>query len=128
MKPLVALQLWARAIKRDIIALWLATKDPRVPLYAKLAAGFVAAYALSPIDLIPDFIPILGYLDDLILVPLGIMVVVRMIPREVVPDLRQQAGLVAERPSSRVAPGIIIAIWISAFLALTVWVFRRLAD
>ena len=60
MKPLVALQRWARAIKRDIIALWLATRDPRVPLYAKLAAGFVAAYALSPIDLIPDFIPILG--------------------------------------------------------------------
>ena len=65
-------------------------------------------------------------MDDLILVPLGIMVVVRMIPREVVADLRQQAGLVAERPSSRVAAGIIIAIWISALLALTVWVFHRL--
>ena len=96
MKPLVALQRWARAIKRDIIALWLATKDPRVPLYAKLAAGFVAAYALSPIDLIPDFIPILGYLDDLILVPLGIIVVVRMMPREVIADLRQQAALIAD--------------------------------
>ena len=127
MKPLVALQLWARAIKRDIIALWLATKDPRVPLYAKLAAGFVAAYALSPIDLIPDFIPILGYLDDLILVPMGIIVVVRMMPREVIADLRQQAALIADRPSNKVAAIIIIAIWISALMALTIWVFHRLA-
>ena len=127
MKPLVALQLWARAIKRDIIALWLATKDPRVPLYAKLAAGFVAAYALSPIDLIPDFIPILGYLDDLILVPLGIIVVVRLMPREVIADLRQQATLIADRPSNKVAAIIIIAIWISALMALTIWVFHRLA-
>ena len=127
MKLIDALGAWARAIKRDIIALWLATKDPRVPFHAKLAAGLVAAYALSPIDLIPDFIPILGYLDDLILVPLGIMAVVAMIPRNVIADLRQQATLVAERPSSRIAAIIIIVIWISALVALTVWVFHRLA-
>jgi uncharacterized membrane protein YkvA (DUF1232 family) len=127
MKLLVALQQWARAIKRDIIALWLGTRDPRVPLLAKLAGGFVAAYALSPIDLIPDFIPILGYLDDMILVPLGIMAVVRMIPREVIADLRQQAALVAERPSSRIAAVIIVTIWVSALLALAVWAFRRIA-
>ena len=127
MKLIDALRAWAGAIKRDIIALWLATKDPRVPFHAKLAAGLVAAYALSPIDLIPDFIPILGYLDDLILVPLGIMAVVAMIPRNVIADLRQQATLVAERPSSRIAAIFIIAIWISALVTLTVWVFHRLA-
>lgn len=71
---------WARAIKRDIVALWLASRDPRVPWYAKVAAGSVAAYALSPIDLIPDFIPVLVYLDDLLIVPLGILLVVRLIP------------------------------------------------
>jgi uncharacterized membrane protein YkvA (DUF1232 family) len=66
-------RLWARAIKRDVHALWLAARDPRTPWYAKLLALVVAAYALSPVDLIPDFIPVLGYLDDLVLVPLGIL-------------------------------------------------------
>ena len=67
---------WARAIKRDVVALWLAARDPRVPWFAKVLAGAVAAYALSPIDLIPDFIPVLGYLDDLLIVPLGILATV----------------------------------------------------
>lgn len=72
MTLLVRLRGWARALKREVIVLWLAARDPRVPLGAKLLAGGVAAYALSPIDLIPDFIPVLGLLDDLLLVPLGI--------------------------------------------------------
>lgn len=71
---------WLRSTRRDVIALWLAARDPRTPWYAKLAAGAVAAYALSPIDLIPDFIPVLGYLDDVILVPLGIMLAVKLVP------------------------------------------------
>lgn len=73
---------WARDIKRDVIVLWLAARDSRVPWYAKLAAGAIAAYALSPVDLIPDFIPILGYLDDLVIVPLGIIAVLRLIPTD----------------------------------------------
>jgi uncharacterized membrane protein YkvA (DUF1232 family) len=68
---------WARGIKRDVMALWLAARDPRTPWYAKAVAATVAAYALSPIDLIPDFIPVLGYLDDLIIVPLGIVLAVK---------------------------------------------------
>jgi len=70
---LKAAKQWARAIKQDVVAVWIAARDPRVPWYAKLLAGAVAAYALSPIDLIPDFIPVLGYLDDVIIVPAGIL-------------------------------------------------------
>lgn len=82
---------WARTIKRDVVALWLAARDPRVPWHAKAVAGMVAAYALSPIDLIPDFIPVLGYLDDIVIVPLGILLAVRLIPGEVMADLRRAA-------------------------------------
>ncbi|HYE80217.1 MAG TPA: YkvA family protein, partial [bacterium] len=71
---------WAHGIKRDVVALYLAARDPRVPWYAKAAAGCVAAYALSPIDLIPDIVPVLGYLDDLILVPVGILIAVKLVP------------------------------------------------
>ena len=82
---------WARAIRRDAHALYLAARDPRVPWYAKAVAIAVAAYALSPIDLIPDFIPVLGYLDDLIIVPLGIALVVRMIPPPIMAEHRATA-------------------------------------
>jgi uncharacterized membrane protein YkvA (DUF1232 family) len=71
---------WAKAIKRDVVALWIAARDPRTPVMAKVVAGAIAAYALSPIDLIPDFIPVLGYLDDLVIVPLGIMLAVSLVP------------------------------------------------
>ncbi len=73
-------KLWARTIKRDVHALWIAARDPRTPISAKIAAGAVAAYALSPIDLIPDVIPVLGMLDDLMIVPLGILLAVRWCP------------------------------------------------
>ena len=79
---------WARRLKRDVVALWLAARDPRVPLPAKLLAGAVAAYALSPIDLIHDFIPVIGYLDDLLIVPAGIWLALRLIPAEVIAALR----------------------------------------
>ncbi|HTH27548.1 MAG TPA: DUF1232 domain-containing protein, partial [Sphingobium sp.] len=79
---------WARGIKRDVLALWIAARDPRTPLLAKAMAGAVAAYALSPIDLIPDVIPVLGYLDDLLILPLGIMLAVRMIPAPLLAEFR----------------------------------------
>ena len=84
---LARLKGWARTVKRDVIALFLAARDPRTPWYAKMAAGLVAAYALSPIDLIPDFIPIVGYLDDLVIVPLGIWIAVRLVPADLMREL-----------------------------------------
>ena len=77
------LKHWAKQMKRDVYAVWFAARDPDTPLLAKLVALLVAAYAVSPIDLIPDFIPVLGYLDDLILVPLGILLVMRLVPAEI---------------------------------------------
>src|SRR5438132_2042467 len=92
---------WARAIRRDVVAVWIAARDPRVPWYAKLIAGAVAAYALSPIDLIPDFIPVLGYLDDLIIVPAGILLTVRLIPSGLMEEFRAEAARREARPISR---------------------------
>src|SRR5918993_526417 len=92
------LKTWARSLKRDVVALWLAARDPRVPLLPKLLAGAVAAYALSPIDLIPDFIPVLGYLDDLLIVPLGIWLVVWLIPAQVMGEYRLIASESEHRP------------------------------
>lgn len=116
------MRAWARAIKADVVALYIAARDPRVPWYVKLAAAAVAAYALSPIDLIPDFIPVLGYLDDLIIVPLGIVLVVKMIPAPLMAEFREEAQKRSERPTSRVAAAAIITLWIVA-LALTLWAF-----
>lgn len=114
------LKEWARAVKRDVHAVYLAARDPRVPWYAKLLALCVAAYALSPIDLIPDFIPILGYLDDVIIVPLGILAVVKLVPPDVIAEHRAAATLAAERPVSRTAAGVNIVVWAAA-IALTIW-------
>lgn len=107
------LKAWAKAIKRDVVALWLAARDRRVPWYAKALAAMVAAYALSPIDLIPDFIPVLGYLDDLIIVPLGISLTVRLIPPPVMDDLRTQAAA-RERPRSTAGLIAVVLVWIVA--------------
>jgi uncharacterized membrane protein YkvA (DUF1232 family) len=115
---------WARAIRRDAHALYLAARDPRVPWLAKTVAVAVAAYALSPIDLIPDFIPVLGYLDDLIIVPLGIALVVRMIPPAIMAEHRATADAVQHRPVSRGAAAVIVCLWIAA-LALTIWLAVR---
>jgi uncharacterized membrane protein YkvA (DUF1232 family) len=115
---------WARAIKRDAHALYLAARDPRVPWYAKALALCVAGYALSPIDLIPDFIPVLGYLDDVILVPLGIWAVVKLIPPDLMAEHRAAAALAVERPVSRTAALVIALIW-TASIALTVWLGYR---
>lgn len=111
---------WAKALKRDVIALWLAARDPRVPLAAKLVAGAVAAYALSPVDLIPDFIPILGYLDDLILVPFGILLAIRLIPDELMSEFRLAAEQRSTRPVSRTGLAVILAIWLFCIIFI-VW-------
>ena len=113
-----ALRDWARAVKRDVLALYLAGRDPRVPWYAKAVAVCVAAYALSPVDLIPDFIPVLGYLDDVVIVPLGIMLAVRLIPRETMAEHRASAAQAQARPYSRAGAVAIVAIWIAAALLL----------
>ena len=115
---------WARNIKRDVIALWIAARDPRVPWYAKALAMAVAAYALSPIDLIPDFIPVLGYLDDLLIVPLGILLVVLLIPAALMTEFRERAETVRIRPRSLIAAAIIIMLWIAATALLVWWLWR----
>lgn len=109
---------WARALRRDAHAILLASRDPRVPWAVRLLAIAVAGYALSPIDLIPDFIPVFGYLDDLIIVPLGIWLVIALIPEDVMREYRAIASAAAERPVSRTAAIIIVALWISGAAAL----------
>ena len=118
------LKEWARVIKRDVHALYLASRDPRVPWYAKALAVAVAGYALSPIDLIPDFIPVVGYLDDVIIVPLGIMLVVRLIPPDIMAEHRELAAAAQERPISRTAAVIIVCVWIAS-IALVGWLAYR---
>jgi uncharacterized membrane protein YkvA (DUF1232 family) len=116
---------WARDLKRDAIALFLAAHDPRTPWYAKALAGLVAAYALSPIDLIPDFIPVVGYLDDLILVPIGIWAVVRLIPVDLMREFRAEAARLEARPKSRAGAAFIIAAWLTAAMLLAWWFWPR---
>jgi len=119
------LKNWANEIKRDVMVLYLAARDERVPWYAKALAAFIAAYALSPIDLIPDFIPVIGYLDDLIIIPLGIALVIRMIPKNVMEDLRKKVDKVfIERPRSIIAAAFIICIWL-ACIALVGWMLWK---
>lgn len=113
---------WARSIKRDVVALWIAARDPRVSWYAKALCAAIAAYALSPIDLIPDFIPVLGYLDDVILLPLGILLAVRLIPADLMAEFRAEANVRAERPTSRMAAAVIVGLWIGS-AALLLWAF-----
>ena len=115
---------WARSIKRDVVAVWIAARDPRVPWYVKALAAAVAAYALSPIDLIPDFIPVLGYLDDLLIVPAGILLTVRLIPAELIAEFRVEAAQRIDRPVSRGAAALIVLVWVAA-LALVIWWLRR---
>ena len=117
---LESIKSWAQRLKRDVIALWLAARDSRTPWYAKAVAGTVAAYALSPIDLIPDFIPVLGYLDDLVVVPLGIALALRLIPTSLLAEFRTAAALRSERPASKSAVAIIIGVW-GVGLAVSVW-------
>jgi uncharacterized membrane protein YkvA (DUF1232 family) len=109
----------ARSLKRDAYALHLASRDPRTPWYAKVLAGLVLAYALSPIDLIPDFIPVLGYLDDLVIIPAGLLLVARLIPREVLTEARGRADVSMQLPSSHATAVVVVIIWLLA--AVFIW-------
>ena len=120
------LKEWARALKRESLTLYYAARDPRTPWYAKLLAGAVVAYALSPIDLIPDFIPVLGLLDDLVLLPGAIWLVVRLIPQAVLDDSRHRAEATLERPTSPAAAAVFIAIWIACAALVAWWAARWL--
>jgi uncharacterized membrane protein YkvA (DUF1232 family) len=116
------LKRWAHIVTRDVVALWLAAHDPRVPWYAKAMAAAVAAYGLSPIDLIPDFIPVLGYLDDLVILPLGILLAVRLVPPDLMREFRAAAEQRSERPVSRAGAVAVVALWFGA-AALLLWLF-----
>lgn len=116
---------WARDLKRDVAALWLAARDRRVPWYAKAAAAAVAAYALSPIDLIPDVVPVLGYLDDLIIVPIGVMLAIRLIPPPLMAEFRAEAARAGRRPRSLAGLAVIVLIWLAIAGWLGVLLWRR---
>ena len=118
------LRQWARTIKREAHALYIAARHPRTPWYAKALALAIAAYALSPIDLIPDFIPILGLLDDVILLPLAIAGVLKLVPADVMSESRAAAAAAAELPVSRAASAAIVLIWVAA-IGLTGWLAYR---
>lgn len=121
---LTQIKSWAKTLKRDVVALWIAARSPRTPFAAKLVAGAVAAYALSPIDLIPDFIPILGYLDDLVVVPLGIALAVRLIPAPLMAEFRANAAFVA-KPINRPMAVAIVVLWLVVLLVATVWCWQK---
>lgn len=126
---LARLKAWARQIKAEVYTLAVACRDLRTPWYARVVAACVVAYAFSPLDLIPDFIPVLGYLDDLILVPLGILLVRRLIPAAILDDSRTAAAVMqaAGKPISKAGAAAIIAVWIIAavFVARIVVGFVR---
>jgi uncharacterized membrane protein YkvA (DUF1232 family) len=124
MATLAQVTSWARRLKRDVLALWIAARSSRTPFAAKAVAGAVAAYALSPIDLIPDFIPVLGYLDDLLIVPLGITLAIRLIPAELMAVFRAEAVSMI-RPSCHRVAILVVCFWvIGCFLGAT-WLWRR---
>lgn len=126
-KLIAEAQAWARRVKRDVVALWIGARDPRTPWLAKAVAAMVAAYALSPIDLIPDFIPILGYLDDLLIVPLGILLAVKLIPCHLMVEFRSRASSVVEQPTSRTAAVVMVATWLGVFGVTTYLVWSQLS-
>jgi uncharacterized membrane protein YkvA (DUF1232 family) len=115
------LKIWAAALKREVMALWFACRDPRTPWYARLLSMLIVAYALSPIDLIPDFIPVLGYLDELILLPVGIYLVLKLVPAEALADARARAQSWVEsrqpNPRNWIAAAVIVLVWVAVLWA-----------
>ncbi len=121
------LKLWkdkAKLLKREVYTLWIAYRKPGLPWYARVFAALVVAYAFSPIDIIPDFIPVLGYLDDLILIPLGVSLAIKMIPREILMTAREEANIRLEEnhQANWIAGGMILLLWLTVFG----WVIWRL--
>jgi uncharacterized membrane protein YkvA (DUF1232 family) len=121
---LSSLRKWAKELRQQTLVVYFAARDPRTPWPVRLLALLVAAYALSPIDLIPDFIPVLGYLDDLIIVPLGLVLVLRLVPPEVMIAAREKATVAVNRPVSRAMAVVIAGIWAAAIGALVLWLWR----
>ena len=119
---------WAKRIKRDGVTLWFAGKNPQTPWYAKALGVFVVAYALSPIDLIPDFIPVLGYVDDVLLLPGLIWLTIKLLPPEVLAQCRTQADewmqATGSKPSSRVGAAFIVALWLAIGAGAWFWLQR----
>ena len=122
------LKLWAKKLKKQLFILYLAYKDERVSWYTKVFTACVVAYAFSPIDLIPDFIPVLGYIDDIIIVPLGIMLALKMLPASVIEDctIKAEELIGNERPKNWVAGSIIIVVWLLIFMWSCFTVFKLL--
>jgi uncharacterized membrane protein YkvA (DUF1232 family) len=118
----------ARHLKAETLALYLVARDPRTPWYAKLLVAGIVAYAFSPIDLIPDFVPVLGYLDDLILIPMGIALAIKLVPHPVLAECRARAQETAQhgRLVSRVAGTVIVAIWLGLAVLCLVWAYKTL--
>jgi uncharacterized membrane protein YkvA (DUF1232 family) len=114
-------------VKRDVIALWIAARDSRSPALAKVVAAAVAAYALSPIDLIPDFVPVVGYLDDLVMVPLGILLAVRLVPVTLIAEFRAAAAQRLDNPSSPAGLAFILALWLATAALLYWWLVLPIA-
>jgi uncharacterized membrane protein YkvA (DUF1232 family) len=123
-----AMRDWAQRVKRDLVAVAGAVRDRRTPWPARLLGVCVVAYALSPIDLIPDAIPVLGLLDDLILVPLGLWLVIRLVPPSVLAEHRERARGVARLPVSRTAGLVIVALWAALLIGTGIWVWRAMAS
>ena len=119
------LKSWAKALRRDVVALWIAARDGRTPRLARLMAAALAAYAFSPIDLIPDFIPVLGYLDELVLLPIGIAATIRLIPPALMSEFRARAAISLQQPVSRIAAAIILVIWLMVGALFAAWALRR---
>jgi|SRR5690242_16265780 uncharacterized membrane protein YkvA (DUF1232 family) len=120
---LARLRAWARRLRLDVLALYLAARDPRMPTGPKLLAAAVAAYALSPIDLIPDFIPVVGMIDDLIIVPLGIALAIRLIPPAIMEDCRRKAASLTLR-RSYVGAAVIVVLWAAGLFLLATALFH----
>ena len=118
----------ARDLKAETFALYLAARDPRTPRHAKLLVAGIVAYACSPIDLVPDFVPVLGYLDDLILIPLGITLAIKMIPEPVLTECRARAREMIRnaKPVSRIAGAVVVAIWVALAALCAAWLYDAL--
>ena len=115
------LRAWASRLKRDLVAVSHAARDPRTPRAVRLLALGLLAYVLSPIDLIPDFIPVLGLVDELILVPIGLWVLIRLIPPAVMAEHRRNADRTEKLPRSRVGAVAVVSLWVVVGLALLAW-------
>lgn len=122
------LRAWALALKTDVLAVYFAARDPLAPWRWRLLALAVAAYALSPVDLIPDFIPLLGYLDDLLLVPLGLWLVIRLMPPAVMARARQRAAQLLQKPKSWAAGAAVVLVWLLVAAVLALWLWPLIQD